>query len=129
VLFTVQAHLWASVGLSLTRAAFECRAALEYQRQQPELSRWQILRKSVFMWYQSDPFQIVVALCIFFNFISQAAEAQIKPQEGSKAQKVIFSEVHRVYAKWVVTSLYIALTLGDAGVHIDRTHILDHFLH
>jgi hypothetical protein len=117
------------VELSLTGANFECRAALEYQRQQPELSQWQKFRKSVFMWYQSDPFQIVVALCIFFNFISQAAEAQIQPKEGSKAAKVICPEIHRVCAMWVVTSVYKVLTLGDSGVHFNRTRILDHFLH
>ena len=41
------------------------------------------------MWYQSDPFQMSVALFIFLNFISQAAEAQLQPEVGSTGEKVL----------------------------------------
>ena len=64
------------------------KVAMDFQAAQPSLSAWEHLRKSVYMWYQSDPFQITVALCIFFNFISQAAEAQIQPAPGSQAEDV-----------------------------------------
>ena len=67
------------------------KVAMDFQSAQPALSAWQQLRKSVYMWYQSDPFQITVALCIFLNFISQAAEAQIQPDPGSQAEDVFSS--------------------------------------
>ena len=80
--------------------------ALEYQSKLPELSAWEALRKSVYMWYQGDPFQVTVALCIFFNFISQAAEAQIQPQPGSKAERV-FSIIEVVFLIIFCTELAI----------------------
>ena len=90
------------------------RSGMEYQRKQPELSAWEILRRSVHMWYQGDIFQISVAICIFFNFISQAAEAQIQPTAGSEAEHVMY---------FVKCLLYSAPSQCLCGI-LGTTHVL-----
>ena len=92
-------------------ARFETRrrSAMEYQRRQPELSKVEMVRRSIYMWYQGDPFQITVAICIFFNFISQAAEAQIQPTAGSKAEHVMhFFRLSSAFCMLPRPNVYVA---------------------
>ena len=71
-------------------------SAIQYHSRLPPDTPWQMFRKSVKMSYESDTFQIFVALCIFANFIAQAVEAQILPEHGTHTAQ-LFSLVEGIF--------------------------------
>ena len=64
------------------------RIAVEHQERKPVLAGLAAFRHRLHADYHSDRFQMGVACFIFLNFVVQAIEAQVLPQQGSQEEKV-----------------------------------------